>query len=283
MIPKDINYKRISNREPVVSIDPGEKKFISFYGLNSYGYIGKNLRKPILKLRNSIGKYQKILSNNLNKDGTKLRNKKQIKDRITKNYKKIKNIIKELHNQTAYYLCNNYDKILLPKFETQKMIVNKKSYKEYKLAFINEGETLEDKKYKAKLLIKKSRLNKNVKYMLGCLSHYSFRQHLQNKCLEYGCQLSIVTEEYTSKTCTVCGTMSEKYNNRIKHCENCNYNIDRDINGARNIMIKNLHLFKYEAIKPMVTYKPVDSLLKNYQKECETDCTSLAQFVSIEL
>jgi transposase len=273
--PIDINCKIINNREPIVSIDPGERKFISFYGLNSYGYIGKNIRKPILKLKNSISKYQKILANGLNKNGDKIRNQNQIKNKISKNYKKIKNIIKELHNQTAYYLCNNYDKILLPKFETQKMISNKRSFKEYKTAFINEGKTLEEQKAKAKIFTKKIRLNKNVKYVLGCLSHFSFKQHLQSKSLEYGCQLKIVSEEFTSKTCTNCGYISDKYSNRIKTCTNCNYSIDRDYNGARNILIKNLHLFKYEAIKPMVTYKPTDNLTINYLKERAIDYNTL--------
>ena len=50
----------------------------------------------------------------------------------------------------------------------------------------------------------------------------------------------IVTEEYTSKTCTRCGGISDKYNRRRKECEYCKYKIDRDINGSRNILIKNL-------------------------------------------
>ena len=59
--------------------------------------------------------------------------------------------------------------------------------------------------------------------------------HLLNKCKEYGSELIEVTEEYTSKTCTNCGTQSIKYSaNRVKEC-NCGYRIDRDINGARNM------------------------------------------------
>ena len=84
------------------------------------------------------------------------------------------------------------------------------------------------------------RLSKRVKYVLNSLSHYKFRQHLANKCREYGCEMIIVTEEYTSMTCTKCGKISNKCRSRIKECENCRYKINRDVNGARNILIKYL-------------------------------------------
>jgi len=256
-IPTDVKCKTIANREDIVAIDPGEKNFIYFHGLTSYGYIGKDIRIQLLQLRNKISRLQKILSNNKNRNKKKLRNKKHLNKKINKYYKKIKNIVKELHNQSANYLCKNYDKILIPKFETQKMISHKKSsYKEYKKDYINEGQTAEDKKQRARELTKKTRLNKNVKFVLNSLSHYKFREHLTEKAAEYGCELKVVTEEYTSCTCCQCGHMSKKYKDRIKKCENCRYKIDRDLNGSRNILIKNLSVFNYEAIKPMVTCKP---------------------------
>ncbi len=42
-----------------------------------------------------------------------------------------------------------------------------------------------------------------------------------------------------SPVVTWAGRQGEKYKNRIKHCE-CNNKIDRDINGSRNILIKNI-------------------------------------------
>ena len=50
--------------------------------------------------------------------------------------------------------------------------------------------------------------------------------------------------------------MSNIYERRMKECENCKYKIDRDLNGSRNILLKNLDVFKYEAIKPTATYAP---------------------------
>jgi transposase len=258
-IPTDVTCKNILNRNEIIAIDPGEKKFIEFYGLNSYGYIGKNIRKPLLKIRDKISKYQKILyKTKLNKSGNKLKNKHRIKNKIRKLYQKTKNIVKELHNQTANYICKNYNKILIPKFETQKMTKQtKQSFKEYKLELINRGETTEERKENAKIFTKKCRLNKKVKYVLNTLSHFSFRQHLMEKSEEYGCELKVISEEYTSVTCTNCGHMSDNYKKRLKDCLYCNYKIDRDLNGARNILLKNLDVFKYEAKKPMVTYKPM--------------------------
>jgi len=93
-----------------------------------------------------------------------------------------------------------------------------------------------------KKVTRKSKLNKRVKFVLQMLSHYSFRQHLNNKCIEYGCHMEIVTEEFTSKTCTKCGQIEDKFNKRTKKCSHCNYTINRDIGGARNILIKNIDL-----------------------------------------
>jgi len=69
------------------------------------------------------------------------------------------------------------------------------------------------------------------------LSHYKFRQHLKNKCNEYGCEMIVVTEEYTSKTCTNCGKIENNFKKREKNCSNCNYKINRDI-GYPFIYIK---------------------------------------------
>ena len=62
----------------------------------------------------------------------------------------------------------------------------------------------------------------------------------KKKSIEYGSEIIIVTEEFTSKTCTNCGCQGTSYDKkRIKLCK-CGVKIDRDINGARNILIKNI-------------------------------------------
>jgi len=87
---------------------------------------------------------------------------------------------------------------------------------------------------------KKGILKGSVKFVLQMERHYKFRQHLISKAEEYGCKIDVVTEEYTSKTCGNCGNMSDNYDDRTKMCPRCKIRINRDINGSRNILIKNI-------------------------------------------
>jgi transposase len=237
-IPQYFNCNAIKHKSEIVSLDPGEKIFMSYYSLNNYGFIGNDIRKPILKIESKIRKYQRGLSNKKNVKKNKLRNRKSLKLKIRKCYKKIRNIVKELHNQTALYLCRNYKRIIIPPFETQNMVSNKKGFKT-KLKEIKKEKNRNILKEKIKSFRRRSKLNGRVKFVLLRLSHYKFRQHLLHKCKEYGCQISVNSEEYTSKCCGKCGFLSEKYKDRIKECTNCNKKIHRDINGARNILLKN--------------------------------------------
>ena len=80
--------------------------------------------------------------------------------------------------------------------------------------------------------------SKAVRNMLS-LSHYKFQQRLKFKCNQYNRNLIICSEEYTSKTCSLCGFINENLKgNKIFNCKKCKTCIDRDLNGARNIMIK---------------------------------------------
>lgn len=49
----------------------------------------------------------------------------------------------------------------------------------------------------------------------------------------------IIGEEYTTKTCGNCGTLENNIGDKKEwSCKNCKVSFDRDINGARNIMLK---------------------------------------------
>lgn len=246
LVPMSINRKVIMNRQKIVALDPGEKIFMSYFGLNEFGHFGYNIRDKILHILSKISKWQKLLSKSKkkrkNKKGNILKNIKNIKLKINDAYEKIKNIRNELHNKTALHLCKNYDMIIIPEFSTQQMLKTDKNYgigKRRVTEAYKKG--IEDGRKAKKEYTKRKGLNKKVKFVLNMLSHYRFRQHLINKADEHGCNVKVITEEYTSKACTKCGEMSEEYDNvRKKTCKGCKYEIDRDINGSRNILIKNM-------------------------------------------
>ena len=74
-------------------------------------------------------------------------------------------------------------------------------------------------------------------------SHYAFRQYLIFKAQEFPwVKVHIGSEEYTSKTCTGCGTLKHNLgSSKVFRCPNpaCRCVVNRDVNGARNIFIKN--------------------------------------------
>ena len=254
----------ITKRDPIAVMDPGMVKFQELYGIDHTITIGEDLKVPILKRIKRIEYMEKRLDDDeFNKrerakflerhiikeekekrgdvDAMKKCEKKRflkrqdkrerdcdeerehmkitydrelplrnnLKKVIKRERKKISNLVAELHNKTCLYLCKNYDRIMVTNFSCKK--VNGKMGK----------------------------LSKNTKKVLSALSHYKFRQRLQNKCVEYRCQYLEVTEEWTSKTCCMCGEINMTLEGeRTLDCKNCTA-IDRDVNGAINILIKN--------------------------------------------
>jgi putative transposase len=195
---------------------------MTYYSPEQSGHIGDNIRVPILKEQKKIKKIDRILKSKVNKKGTKLKNGKKLKIQRRLIYKRIRNIVSELHHQSALWLTTNYSRVYIPKFDTQQMLKRPKDIKGKK----------EIKKF--------NRLNKRYKFVLQSLSHYRFRQHLLNKGQEKGCKIEVVNESFTSQCCGACGHLSKVYDSkRVKQCK-CGNKIDRDLNGSRNILLKTL-------------------------------------------
>ncbi|NBP58269.1 hypothetical protein EBU71_17415 [bacterium] len=124
-------------------------------------------------------------------------------------WRRIKNRINELHWKTISYLIRNYDKIIIPDFKISGMVKQKKL----------------------------TRMTKRLLYMFG---FHSFIEKLRFKCKNTDTRLYIVGEEYTSKTCTQCGKINNVGSLETYRCIECDMVVDRDVNGSRNIMIKNM-------------------------------------------
>lgn len=71
------------------------------------------------------------------------------------------------------------------------------------------------------------------------LSHGKFNERIEEYAKRTKTNILRVTEEYTSKTCGRCGFIDHDLDcKKVYNCSICGYKEDRDINGARNILIK---------------------------------------------
>ena len=120
-------------------------------------------------------------------------------------------MVEELHWKTISFLLENYDVIILPDFRVSQMI-------------------------------KKKKLSRMTKRLMCMFSFFSFKEKLKEKSHRYEKKVIIVDESYTSCTCGVCGHINNTKGNEVFKCSSCNLVLDRDVQGSRNIFIKNITL-----------------------------------------
>ena len=194
----------------VVALDPGVRTFLTGFDGSNFVEIGKNDIGRIYRLARHLDKLMSRIGVSKGKQFKRLRyclRKSAAKIRI-----KIKNLVHELHKKAAKYLTDKYKLIFLPTFETQQMV----------------------KKGKRRLATKTARA-------MVTLSHYRFKQMLKHQAAKHGGVVVDVTEEYTSKTCSKCGHVHSKLGgSKIFKCPECGHTLDRDKNGACNILLKAL-------------------------------------------
>ncbi|TAE00453.1 MAG: transposase [Oscillatoriales cyanobacterium] len=194
----------------VVALDPGVRTFLTGFDGNDFIEIGKNDIGRIYRLARHLDKLMSRIGTNKGGQFKRLRyclRKSAAKIRI-----KIKNLVNELHKKAAKYLAAKYKLIFLPTFETQQMVKNGKR-----------------------------RLATKTARAMVTLSHYRFKQMLKHQAAKHGGVVVDVTEEYTSKTCSKCGHIHAKLGgSKVFKCPECGHTLDRDKNGAFNILLKAL-------------------------------------------
>ena len=201
---KDKDKPVINNQSyQSVFLDPGIRKFQSFYSPDGYcGYIDDTYNENCEFILNKLDTLQSF------KDKPQWKvNKHNIIKRMKKLRTKISNLINDLQWKLSNYLCKHFKTILIPVFQTQKMIMKSNNRK----------------------------INTKTARMFNVFKHYQFRQRLHHVARKYNSQIVVVTEPYTSKTCGKCGSVNNALNgSETFHCQQCNLIIDRDFNGARN-------------------------------------------------
>ena len=203
----------------VISLDPGLRKFLT--GYDPEGNVlfvgGGSERFDLLDIILEADSISSRLATGKNLSKEKVSELRKIRFLLNQ---KIRWKVDDMHWKTINYLTANYDVIMMPFFGTKDMVKIKRKV---------DG----TKKYTL------SRRNKRIMLMF---SFCKFRERLKWKCDVLKKKLFIVTEEYTSVTCGNCGSRKKSNSNEVYDCKNCETVLDRDVNGARNILIKNIRL-----------------------------------------
>jgi transposase len=200
LIPTEVKKQtREKIRNKIISIDPGIRTFNTCITENSCIKIGENCSD---KLKQYLLRKDDILGNKFISKSIKKKNELNIN-------KKIRNLTDELHWKTINYLIKNNDTILIGDMSSKSIVS------------------------------KESNLFEMTKRIALHLKFYVFRQRLKYKCDVNKVNYGKINEYYTSKMCSNCGLIKDDLGkSKIYECNLCKIVLDRDINGARNILIK---------------------------------------------
>jgi len=196
----------------ILSLDPGVRTFCTGYCPSGMSVEwGKADIGRIYRLCHSVDKLQSLWS----QQGVKHRKRYRLQRAARRVRRKIRNLIDEVHKKFTRWIVDNFHTVLLPEFQTQRMV--------------QRGQR---------------RIRSSTARAMLTWSHYRFRMRLMNKVREHPwCKVILCDEAFTSKTCGNCGRINNQLGpKKVFKCPNCQVEMDRDINAARNILIRYLTL-----------------------------------------
>jgi len=220
----------VSKELSIVALDPGVRTFQTAFSVEeaiSYGdqFVNDKLVPLMSELDRLLSERDKLH----NED----RSLKWVKDRLKNLNRRIhlvrarhQNLVEDLHRRVANDLVINHDVILLPTFETKRMV---QKSNETRKRFIR---------------------RKTVRGMLG-LAHYKFKQTLKWMAKKYGKTVVDVNESYTSKTMWD-GSILKNLGGKASILFQ-GKRVNRDIHGARNILIR-FKTLVIEVLSPQGAY-----------------------------
>ena len=207
------NQAPSAEEHATIALDPGVRTFMT--GYSAGGRVISWGSRDMAKI-SRLHRWLDVLQKKWSHPDTRHRRRYRLKRAGHRIRLRVRNLVDEIHKRLAKWLCTNFRCILIPRFEASGMIS------------------------KGRRCIRK----KTVRAMCAW-SHYRFRQRLLNKAREYPwCRVIVTEEPYTSKTCGQCGWIHQKLGgSKIFRCQKCTFVCDRDVNGARNILLRYLSLY----------------------------------------
>ena len=187
---------------PVIALDPGVRKFLTgFCSDDTAVILGEGFGKRLVTLLKTIDAVDAQIAKANSQTKRRLRKKKM------RLFGKFKDLRDEFHWKTINYLTDQYSCIIVPHLETQRI---------------------------SQLQSRAKTANREM----FAVSHYKFLQKLTHKCREKNVALLLVDEAFTTKTCTCCGKLTDIGASTTYRCSTCHFIADRDIQAARNILLK---------------------------------------------
>jgi putative transposase len=198
-----------------VAIDPGVRTFATCYSDREVIIAGDNFAKeklfPLMKRVDKLLSERKLIENTSQVEAIWYQEKiRGIDRKIDRLKSKKDDILLDLHNRLAYDLVQNYDVIFLPSFETKKM--SKKQGR---------------------------RIRRRTTREMLSLGHFDFKLRIKWYAKKYGKHVVDCNESYTSKTRSWSGEIDNNLGGR-KIIKDDNFIVNRDVNGARGILLKQL-------------------------------------------
>jgi transposase len=187
-------------------LDPGERQFMTFYSPDGVcGYFGKNYRDEVLL--STLQNHDKLMALSQSKT-LRSKTRANLRNKCFKLRTKVKNIVADLHNKTAHWLCNMFQNIFLPDFKVHNMVS------------------------------KHGHLHSKVVRNMLSLSHNKFRIKMLDFGLRRGRDIVLFDESFTTKVCDICGVINNIGSSKTYSCQNCNHKADRDLHSGRCQCIK---------------------------------------------
>ncbi|KAJ3297308.1 hypothetical protein HK104_000635 [Borealophlyctis nickersoniae] len=206
---KDVQARENQTEPTIAAIDPGVVNFLTWYSptLGS-GIIGHRDIERIVRLCLSL---DSLIAKTTRVPARKRNSHRRAQARIRQ---RIRNLIDECHKKSVVWLTRTFDIIVIPTFDAQRMSRRKPG----------------------------CRLNRKTVRKMLTWSHGRFRERLLSKAEEVGVTvITSVSEAYTSKTCSSCGFINGKLGgSRVFKCGGCGIEMDRDVNGAKGILLRSL-------------------------------------------
>ena len=212
IIPVEEKINKEKKKINYCGTDMGIKTFATTFGSNGcIEYKHDYVKNKLDKLNSKID----ILKGcRMNSRPRNYKNKRIRKRTLNKYENKKINIVNELHWKTINDMVKNNDFIMHGDIKSHDIVSHGKKYK-----------------YKRDL-------NRNF----NDLKFYLFKQRLEYKAKLKNKKVFLVNEAYTTQTCSFCGNKYKPGVSRIYKCSNCKRNIGRDVNAAKNILMKGIIL-----------------------------------------